>query len=91
MQIGCRCGPEWNSTLSGYVDTGKQPATAAGLFGVLIRLHAPIISQHNSHRVQCGPAYGFLALGVLHDPRFLACEALVIRMDATRGLQDSAG
>lgn len=28
---------------------------------------------------------------VLHDPRFLACEALVIRMDATGGLQDSAG
>ena len=62
MQIGCRCGPEWNSTLSGYVDTGKRPESTAGLFGVLIRLHAPIISQLNSHRVQCGPAYGFLAL-----------------------------
>ena len=49
-------------TLSGYVDTGKRPESTAGLFGVLIRLHAPIISQHNSHRLQCGPAYGFLAL-----------------------------
>lgn len=28
---------------------------------------------------------------VLHDPRFLVREALVIRMDATGGLQDSAG